>query len=256
MTDYANWTYQGVLLARHLQGFADASHILKHYPVPNSAATLGVGMLALFLPWMLAAKLWLCVQMAFSFLALRQLASAVNANASVWFIVPPSAFLGVNWWYGFLNFELGCAWVLLVAALLFRRVQQDSERHWVVGLFLVLAFFTHMISFAFCSLLVVLYAAQTRRWRTLWQLVPAGLLSVWYLAGRYLVAGDADGQAGMVSTVRNYSGAFWAYKGNSFLKSFGFVNPEGSNLLLAVGRPGFVLLFLVNLGWRCCSDTG
>ena len=72
--------------------------------MPNSAATLGVGMLALFLPWMLAAKLWLWVQMAFSFLALRQLASAVNASASVWFIVPPAAFLGVNWWYGFLNF--------------------------------------------------------------------------------------------------------------------------------------------------------
>jgi hypothetical protein len=262
MTDYANWTYQGVLLARHVRGFADAAHGLKPYPVPNSAATLGVGVLTLVLPWMIAAKVWLCVQMALMLLALRYLARTIGANGAVWFIVPQAVLFGVNWWYGFVNFELGCAWVWLMASLLLRRARGERGRDWLIGVVLVLAFFTHMIPFAFCGMLVLLYARQTRRWRVLWQWGPAALLSAWYLAGRYLLEGDADGQAGMLSPVRNYSAAFWAYKANSYAKSFGFVDPNGAMALRFLGRPLFLLLFLVNavlcalLGWwMICSAT-
>ena len=71
LTDYANWTYQGVLLRDHLLGHADAAHALKPYPVPNSAATLGIGFLSLLLPWTIAAKAWLCVQLAAGLFALK-----------------------------------------------------------------------------------------------------------------------------------------------------------------------------------------
>ena len=269
MTDYANWTYQGVLLQRHLLGFRDAAHVLKHYPVPNSAATLGIGLLALVFPWIVAAKLWLCVQMMISFLALRQLARTVQATAAVWFIVPQAVFLGVNWWYGFVNFELGLAWVMLMAALLWRRARGDDERAWALGLILMLAFFTHMIPFLFCGLLLILYVIRTRRWLTVWQLLPGALLSLWYVAGRYFVAGNADGSTGMISPVTTFSGAFWAFKVNSYAKSFGFVDPGdqdasvgltlyGETLLLALViiagaltvLLGWEMVLAVRLGWR------
>ncbi len=262
MTDVANWTYQGVLLARHLQGIPDAAHVLKRYPVPNSAATLGIGLFALIVPWQMAVKAWLCVQMGVTFAAIRHLARTVGASGAAWWIVPQTAFFGVNWWYGFINFELGLAWVLLMASMLLRRVQGEQGRDWSLGVLLVLAFFTHMIPFAFCGLLVVLYAWQTRRWRVVWQVVPSVALSLWYLAGRFLEAGNADGQAGMVETVRDYSAAFWAYKANSYFKSFGFVNPSsslGSMALPAVGRGPFVGLIVVDfllaglLGWLMVS---
>ncbi len=249
MADYANWTYQGVLLARHLRGVPDAEHVLKTYPVPNSAATLGIGFLALFLPWALAAKVWLCVQMGVTFAAIRHLARTIGASGAVWWIVPQAAFLGVNWWYGFVNFELGLAWVLLMASMLLRRVYGEPGGDSTLGVVLVLAFFTHMIPFALCGLLLVLYARQTGRWRVLWQVVPSAALSLWYLAGRYLQAANADGQAGMVETVRNYSAAFWAYKANSYFKSFGFVNPItalGSVALHLLGRAAFAGLVAVN----------
>ena len=249
MTDYADWTYQGALLTRHLLGQADPAHGLKPYPVPNSAATFGVGLLALALPWAVAAKVWLCAQMAFCWFTLRELARAAGARAGVWIVAPQALFLGVNWWYGFINFQLGIAWVLLLAAMLLRRSRGEAWSDWKLGSVLVCAFFTHMIPFAFCGLLVMLYAVQTARWKALWQIVPAGLLSAWYVIGRYLVAGDADGQAGMISPVRNYSAAFWAYKANSFAKSFGFVNPgemTGSVALAMLGKIVFVALFAVN----------
>ena len=247
LTDYANWTYQGVLLARHIQGFPDATHLLKPYPVPNSAATLAIGTLNLFLPWVTAAKVWLCIQMFISFLALRHFTRTVQADGAVWLIVPQATLLGVNWWYGFVNFQLGCAWLMLFASLLLRFPEQAIPRQWLLGLLLVIVFFTHMIPLAVCFLLLALYAGQTKRWRVMWQVLPSGLLCVWYLLGRYLIAHDADGQAGMVSAARIYSWPFWLYKANSLAKSFGFVNPEGSTLILLVGRLGFVVLFAINM---------
>ena len=250
MTDYANWTYQGVLLARHLHGIADPTHLLKPYPVPNSAATLGIGLFASILPRMIAAKLWLCIQMAVTYAAIRHFAQTISASGAVWWILPQAAFLSVNWWYGFVNFELGLAWVLLMASMLLRRVPDEPARNNTIGLLLVLAFFTHMIPFAFCGLMLLLYARQTERWAVLWQLIPSALLSLWYIAGRFLEAGNADGQAGMVETVRDYSAAFWAYKANSYFKSFGFVNPSsayGSIALGAVGKPLFLTLLATSL---------
>jgi len=252
LTDYANWTYQGVLFHNHLIGLPDAAHWLKLYPVPNSASTIGIGLLSFLLPWMAAAKIWLCLQLLLSFVALRHLLQTVQGSAALWFIAPAALFLNMNFWYGFMNFELGLCWVIWVASLLLRmdrRRETSLRRESILGVLLILAFFTHMIPFAFACLLLVLYSVQERRYRLLWQIVPGAILSIWYLLGRYLLSQNADGQAGMVASVRTFSGAFWAYKVNSYLKSFGFINPglpSGSVDITLFGRALFSVLFLVN----------
>ncbi len=169
----------------------------------------------------------------------------VQGSAEAWWIVPQAVFLNVNFWYGFMNFELGLCWVLFTASLLLRRAQTSAEKEWPLGLMLLAAFFTHMIPFAFCGLLLLLYARQTRQFRILWQLVPSSLISIWYLAGRFLLAANADGQAGMQAHVRNYSAAFWAFKVDSYLKSFGFVNPLGRSCAI-YGQGAYIALFVVN----------
>lgn len=252
LTDYANWTYQGVLFHNHLLGLPDAAHTLKLYPVPNSASTIGIGLLSLLLPYMIAAKLWLCLQFLISFIALRHFLRTVQGSDALWFIAPAAIFLNMNFWYGFMNFELGLCWVLLVASFLLRMGrgrEMGARQESIFGILLVLAFFTHFIPFAFACLLLILYCVQERRYRLLWQIVPGAVLSVWYLLGRYLLSENADGQAGMVASVRTFSGAFWAYKVNSYLKSFGFINPgstDGSIDITLFGRVIFVVLFLVN----------
>ena len=128
LTDYANWTYQGVLLRDHLLGRPDVAHVLKRYPVPNSAVTVGIGVLALVLPWMIAAKVWLCLQLGVSWVALRHLLRTGGGGAATWVVVPQAVFLNVNLWYGFVNFQLGICWVMLMASLLLRRVRGDGGR--------------------------------------------------------------------------------------------------------------------------------
>ncbi len=258
--DFGDLIYQGVLLRNHMVGTADRTHLVKHYPVPNGAVTLGIALFALWLPWTLAAKLWLCTQLALSFTVLRHflrtriLAGQGSAAPVLWCIAPTAIFLNLNFWYGFLNFELGVCWAILFASLLLRSRQPE----WLLGALLLLGFFSHMVPFAFMGLMLVTFAASHRRWPLLWQLLPSALVSLWYLAGRFLLSANADGAAGMVSAVRQFSGAFWAFKINSFLKSFGWVNlgtRAGSATLHLLGQPAFVTLFLLNalfcglLGW-------
>ncbi len=250
LTDYANWTYQGVLLRDHLRGLPDPAHALKPYPVPNSAATWGIGLLALRMPWQLAAKLWLAAQLVLALVSMRVFLRAMHADAGA-SILGAALFLNLNLWDGFINFQMGMSWVLILAAVLLRKQPESRARQdWILGALLLFTFFTHMLPFALAGLLVILYCFQTGRFRLLLQLVPSGLLCVWYIAGRYLLGADVDGQAGMAESVRNYSAAFWAFKANSYLKSLGFVNPTyaGRSALAAwVGQGGFLLLLFVNL---------
>jgi hypothetical protein len=245
LADFNDWTYEGVLLRNWLLREFDPVHVLKHYPVPNSAVTLGVAFFALLLPWQIAAKIWLCVVLAVSFFASKHMMHTCRGSAELWLIAPSAVFLNVSWWYGFINFQLGLGWVILISSLLLR----EEPREWLLGVLLVITFFTHMIPFAFACLLLLLYAVQTSRFRMLWQLVPSAALSLWYLIGRFVVAHNADGHSGMINTVRTFSMAFWAYKVNSWLKSFGFINPgtgDGSVGLRLLGAPLFIFLFVIN----------
>lgn len=251
LTDYANWTYQGELLRAHLLGLPDAAHALKDYPVPNSAATVGIGLLCLIVSWPLAAKLWLVLQLVFALASVRYFVRAAELDRGAT-VLGAALFLNLNLWEGFLNFQMGMSCVLILAAVLLQRRGEPRVGHdWVIGALLLVTFFVHMVPFAFAGLLVVLYCFEWRTLRLLWQLIPSGLGCFWYVAGRYLLGADADAQAGMMAeSVRNYSAAFWAFKGNSYLKSLGFVNPTylGRSALVAwAGRGGFTLLFGLNL---------
>jgi hypothetical protein len=257
LTDYANWTYQGVLLHAHMVGITDPAHRLKHYPVPNSMETLGIGLLTFVLPWVAAAKAWLCVQFALGFFSLLYFARTIRVHPAIWFIAPGAIFLNVNFWYGFMNFELALCWVILFAAMLLRRAQSpDVAMGWdgPLAAVLVLAFLTHMIPCAFCCLLLLLYVRQTGRWTALVSVIPVVLLTCWYTGARYFLEGNADGQTGMQSVARTFSVKFWAFKCNSYLKSFGLVNPNGLDASI-FGRGLFLVLLLVTfvlavlMGW-------
>jgi hypothetical protein len=245
--DYAEWTYHGVLLRDVLQGHPDAGYALKNYPVPNSLTTVGLGLLMLALPWKIAAKLWLLCEVALGLFAAWQLQKAAG-RAQAWqvLVLPAAMLLGTTFWFGFTNFMFGVFFAMLVCALLLREVQS----RWMYAALLLLAFFSHMIPFAFAGLAVVLYALERRRLRLLWQLLPAVVLSGWYFVGRGL-HGDADAHAGMASSVPFFTPLFAAFKANSYLKCWGFVNPAATGhdsvLLRLVAAKIFVVLFVLNM---------
>lgn len=195
--DYGEWSYHGALLRDVLRGRPDPGYLLKHYPVPNSLTTVGLGLLMLALPWKIAAKLWLCIELVLGLVCGYQL-NRTSAGRDRWmlFVLPAVVLCGINFWAGFSNFMFGLYFAMLLCAMLLRGVKS----RWLYAVVLLFAFFSHMIPFAFACLALMLYALQTRRLRLLWQIVPGVLMTAWYMAGRFLLEGNADGQAGMESS--------------------------------------------------------
>jgi hypothetical protein len=261
--DYPEWTYHGVLLRDVLQGHADAGYALKTYPVPNSLTTVGLGLLMLVLPWALAAKVWLLLGAAlglYSGVQLQRAAGREQAWKTV--LLPAAVVFGSAFWYGFMNFLLGTYLAMLFCALLFRR----RESRWKYAALLTVLFFTHMIPFAFALLVFLLYVWERKQWSILRQALPALALCLWYFAGRFLHR-NIDGSTPMRASVPWATPAFAAFKINTLLKSWGFINPStnatDSILLRLAGEKGFLLLFVVNaalavavlslicaMGWR------
>ena len=249
--DYGDWVYEGVLFRDLLLVHTHTDYIFKHYPVPNSFNTAAIGALMVAMPWQWATKVYLCLQLAFQFLAASVFFQAVRSihpavRREIWFIVPGAVFLGVNFWYGFMNFQVGVAWAMLICALLLWRAQPAS----LYALLLVFAFFTHFIPCAFACLALIFAAWLDRRPGLLWSLMPTAALTGWYLIGRFFYAHNADAYSAIGTNIHYMSGDFFAYKVNSFLKSFGFVNPstngDVSISLHLFGDKIFRLLFLLN----------
>ncbi|HEV2577468.1 MAG TPA: hypothetical protein VGU25_09685 [Acidobacteriaceae bacterium] len=244
--DYVEWTYHGVLLRDLLSGHPQPAYLLKHYPVPNSLTTVGLGILMLVLPWKLAAKVWLVCEIVLGILSAFALQRAARSEASWHLPVFISAVvLGLNFWAGFTNFMFGLYFAMLLCSLLLK----ESESRWKYGLLLTLAFFSHLIPCAFATLALFLYAVDRRRLRLLWQIWPVLLLTAGYFVGK-LLHGNVDAHAGMVASVSARSPAFVAFKINTFLKGWGFINPalgpSDSVLLKLAGSKIFILLFAAN----------
>lgn len=246
--DISNWAYSGVIVARHMHGMPDAFHSVRLYPVPNTTNTLLLAALSYFLCWQLAVKLYLLLQLLLSYYSMRALARAAASPAWVWLIAPGAAFFGINFWHGLFAFQMGVCFVFLLVAMLIDRLDSDHA-DWPVGAMLILLFFTHMVAFTLAVLLLFFFALQVQRPRLLLQaIVPTVLVAV-YAVCRF-ASGDPDSGAALNPPLAFSSALFWAYKINTFAKSFGFVNPTawGHSVALALqGGPLFVFLFTVNL---------
>jgi hypothetical protein len=242
--DYADWSYEGVLLHHTILGDPNLGSSLKHYPVPNSLVAVGIGALCFLFPWKIAAKVWLVLYLALSFAVIyRVLRGRKEISFVVWLIVP-AIFTGLDFWYGFINFLMALLLTIWFSCLLL----EDEKSRWKYACLLVLIFFAHFIPFAFAILLFFLYVLQTKRFRLLWQALPAVLLTFWYVIGRFTIGRNVDDQLHKV-TVGYFTPAFGAFKINTYLKSFAFINPEWNGISLlrsALGDVGFVVLFLLN----------
>jgi hypothetical protein len=250
--DFGDWLLSGKLLALHLRGFPDPTHSLKHFPVPNSTLTLILGLLCSFLPWNNAARVYLLLQLAFSYFSVRSLISAVAAPKWIWFIAPGAMFLSLGFWYGLFAFQLGVSLLFLFAAILFKRSRDTlSPPFWILGLLLLALFFTHMLPFTFACLLLILFAWQTRQRTLLVLLVPPAGLLIAYITGRF-AAGDQDSGAAPTAHLSLLAIRTIAFKANTVAKSFGFVNPVAngdtySAALQVFGKSLYLSIFVINL---------
>lgn len=219
LVDYPDWVYQGFLFHGVLMGHPFTDYVLKHYPVPNSTTTIGLGLLDTVLPWQWGAKLWICLYLALATFATWFALHAFNLRE--WRLVvalPAIVFLNLDFWYGHISFEIGICLVLLLLGMLKRNASS-----WAVGIMLVLLFFTHMEACAGAILLLILWCAAARQWRKIWAAIPTIALTAWYVVARF-TGGNLDVQGLPVADYAYGSPGFLVYKANTFFKIFGYAN--------------------------------
>ncbi len=218
--DYPDWVYQGELLHRVLMGHPVAGYALKHYPVPNSTTSVGLGLLDTVLPWRWAAKVWVCLYLVLAGVATWTLSGALGRRTEWRLLVamPGIVFVNLNFWYGHIGFEVGVCLVMLLLAMLVRGRSRAA-----VGAMLVVIFFTHMEACAGGLVMLAAWCARGREWRRMWAAAPAVGLTAWYAAGRFL-SGNVDVRGVPAAYYRYGSEAFLIYKGNTLLKTFGYVS--------------------------------
>jgi hypothetical protein len=223
LQDYPTWVYEGVAFSHLLLGHADPRFALKHYPVPNALSDMALSLLMIVLSWQWAAKVWICIYLVFAnFACLRFLASLRDNCPANYFLAPTIAITNLCFWYGFINFQFAVAMMVLFCSVLLR----NAMRPWAIGLFLALIFLAHAVPFAVCSLVLLLHIRLTKAYRFLAAYLPSFFLGIWYVYGRFVLAGNREGHVPSADIPVAYmSKGFFAYKVNTYFKSIGYVNP-------------------------------
>lgn len=243
--DYPDWAYQGALFHKYLSHHAVSGYRLKHYPVPNSLTTVGIGLLNYVVDWNLAAKIWICVYFLSALFATYVFLSAIKEN-SAWslFVVPGAVFLNLNFWFGHISFELGMCFFLILTSILLKQMQS----RWIHAFLLSLLYFTHMEACA-CGLLMLLgYVFVKKKYTLLWQAVPAIALIAWYIVARFGI--DKSENVTLPSQYSYASLGFLFFKINTYFKTVGYINATsttGSSLTeFLFGPIGFILLICLS----------
>lgn len=187
LQDYPDWVYQGVLFAKLLAGHPVPGYVPKHYPVPNSLTTVGIGLLSLVMSWQMAAKVWLVlVFVSVGVACLRLLHALDGDHQAVLPVFACSVVAGLDLWNGSVNFQMSLALLLWLLACLVRQ----GTRPWMTGLLLMLCFFAHMLPCGTGLLALLALAIQERQWRRLLPAIPTVLLVAWYASARDPGAGQ------------------------------------------------------------------
>ena len=129
----------------------------------------------------IAAKLW--IVMVLSLLSVSGLyfkSRLASGNDAFLPTLASTVFVGFHFWSGNVNFLVGIAFLLFLAAYLLGSSPSATGIAWL----LVLLFFAHMLPCAAGMLLIITFALQTKQLRFILACFPALLLLFWYVMER------------------------------------------------------------------------
>lgn len=229
MHDFAEWVYQGQVIKQLVTDpGAAAGFTLATYPVPNSlVSAILAGFSFVFAP-MWVGKVFLILMLSGWYgvviLFTRRFVGK-QWRAETTLVLYVSTALATFFWYGFASYQLA-----LLLLTWFFAIYREETRPSVIMSFSVAIFFSHAIIFLVFGLFLGVRLLLKWNWRIVAALLPATLLSLWFLAGRH--AANVEPQH--IDAVWRGLGEALIYKGGypAMLGPFkNFLLPDGSSLL-------------------------
>lgn len=219
LQDLPEWMYQGQLVARLLQGDADARALVRFAPYlpPNALSQLILGAFNLVMP-PLAAGLLLVLGYLAAFLALAVLIArdaAPGTRGQLILLLVGTFALGLGFWKGLINYQAG---LLVFGAFVWLWTIKGRRSPWLLFGASILCFLAHATVFAVFVLYVLLddmLRDPGRRFKLprlpiLAALVPSLLLLVGYAVAN-ATQFDPSPAGGPLATEDTF-GRFIAYK--------------------------------------------
>jgi hypothetical protein len=183
--DFGEWLYQAQIVKDLLTGETMGDGFqLAAYPVPNSLATLLLAALSALLPPLWAGKVFLLLLLGGWYVVIRVFARRYLppvGRDGVALVLFALAALSTFFWYGFISYQLG---LLLLAAFL--AINRETTSPCIIATFALALFFAHAMTFLVFGLFIACRLLFNWQWKIVAALVPSGLISLWYLAGRHL----------------------------------------------------------------------
>jgi hypothetical protein len=195
--DFAEWLFQARMIGLKLTDpHSVAAYELASYPVPNSLAILLLAALTLFLPPLIAGKVYLLLQLtawAWLLASYARRFAPPGSRGSVFLVSIAIVALSSFFWYGFISYQFGL-WLLF----LFLYQCNRPCPPWVTAAFGIALFLSHAMTALVWGLIVVgqaidkardcdtAFAASkdSRLVSGCLPLLPAVGLASWYLAAR------------------------------------------------------------------------
>lgn len=188
--DFGEWLFQAqVLVQKFLDPDAVVAYRVASYPVPNSLAVVLMAALSLVLPPLAAGKLFIALLLVCWIVAAdvfsRRFFSEPGGQWVCRLVIICCGGFSSFLFYGFVSYQLAAALFVWFMGT-FRRTTPAL----FVLVFSVLIFFAHAIMFLQLGLLILLCVCFAGfPIRQLFALLPSGLLSLWFLFGRYATPG-------------------------------------------------------------------
>lgn len=257
LVDLPAWVYQGALFRAEAANVSATPWSLYTHPVPNALATLLPALLLSMADPVWTGK-WIAVSLiAAGFGAAWALArtaslSIGSSSRDTWAraaVLMSCVVVSSSFWNGYLGYQMGVMLAMGLGALWLHKGRLSAPE---VLLGSIAVFSAHAIPFAVVALTMGIVALRQRNLRTLAALLPAALLTAWYVVAR---ARQPDG--GFVATQRTDGALDWiAYKAYTVLKVGPFQHPvgvDGSGILaehpvLYWAAVGLSAIFMVALG--------
>ncbi len=185
MHDFAEWLYQGQIIKRFIVDPAAVSQFtMATYPVPNSLASALLTGLSFFFAPIWAGKVFLMFMLlgwygVISLFTRRFVDIGWRAEAVL--VLYTLTALATFFWYGFVSYQLA----LLLLTWFFAIYREDTKAQ-VIAVFAVAIFFSHAIIFLLFGLFLGVRLLLKWNWSVVAGLIPATLLSLWFLIGRHI----------------------------------------------------------------------
>jgi hypothetical protein len=185
--DFGLWLYQGKVIAlKFIDPDQVAAYSLYNYPVPYVLVQYMMAALMLVLSPFVAGKLLLSIYLIswcwVSRLFVKRYFGDFSQQNLAWVLLACLAGLSSFFYYGFIGYQIGLLFFMWFLAL-----YRSSTPVYLIALFGVVLFFAHAAIFLQFGLLIAVGVIIGRYpFRHFWALIPSGILSLLFLAGRFL----------------------------------------------------------------------